>query len=185
MAGVSRDTVKFVNEDFVPEGITEVFLKYEALITKGLVENLKKSDRVSTGALSQSIRFDVTDEETIQKMTLYMEDYWQYVDEGRKKGGKQPPIDSILKFIRNRGIAPTAPKRKLNKASKKISMDKRRRSLAFIISRSIAKKGIKPTDFYTDTVTPQLEKDIADDIGKAISVDIKVEFNRLNDLFNG
>ena len=73
----------------------------------------------------------------------------------------------------------------MNKASKKISMDKRRRSLAFAIALSIKRKGIKATKFYRNVVNQDLETRMAEDIGKAVSVDIKVECNRLNELFNG
>ena len=56
--------------------------------------------------------------------------YLEYVDKGRKPG-KQPPQSAIKKWIDIRGISP----------DKGMTKD----GLAFVIARSIGRKGIQPT----------------------------------------
>jgi hypothetical protein len=56
-------------------------------------------------------------------------DYFKYVDEGRKPNSKQPPIKPIQSWVTHKGI-------RFNNMSSK--------QTAFIIARSIGKKGIKP-----------------------------------------
>mgnify|MGYP003352699205 FL=1 len=90
-----------------------------------------------------------------------MLDYWKYVEEGRRRGGKMPPQQAMLNFIRDRGIKVELSKAKSNKikslkskrikkAVKQISVEKKAKSLAFVLGRSIAKKGIKPTHFLQE-----------------------------------
>lgn len=56
---------------------------------------------------------------------IMMNDYLQYVENGRRKGAKWPPIDPIVQWMKRKGIQPT-------------------NSNIFLIRRSIAEQGIKP-----------------------------------------
>jgi len=63
--------------------------------------------------------------------TLYVPSEIVFVDQGRRKGAKQPPVKEILKFMRKRGIG--------NKLS-----------TAYAIAHSIKVKGIKPKPIIND-----------------------------------
>lgn len=83
-------------------------------------------------------------------------EYWKWVEYGRKPG-KQPPMEKILTWVKSKGIKPL---------NKKIP----EKSLAFIIARSIGKKGIKPKPMLRESkkemqdpaivVRQAMEKDI-------------------------
>jgi len=183
---LDRSAVEFINKDFTPTTVPEVLAVYQDEIINALKTNLEEAHRVSTGTLTQSIRVDVEQDEDVVSFTLFMEDYWRFVDEGRAKGGKQPPIDAMLDFIKFRGIVPKQPRRKSLKPKKKsLSMDKRRKSLAFAMAKSIKEKGIKPTNFFSDVVNDNLKKRLTNDISKALAKDIRIEFQLTNEALNG
>jgi len=71
-----------------------------------------------------------------ESFVVYMEDYWYWVDRGRKPGGF-PPIDDIISWINNKPVSWTP-------TDGKIPSIKQR---AFLIGRSIAEKGTNKTDF--------------------------------------
>jgi len=88
-----------------------------------------------------------------------------FIDSGRK-AGKAPPSANILNWIADKGI------RGINKKGKPIS----NKSLAYLIGRSIANKGIKPTNIIENTFPSIFEKDIEEKI-------IELNADSLNDEF--
>lgn len=159
------------------EGISprEIIATYEQKFIDALQDSLVKYDKVTPGLLWQSVK--ATTKVYGQKIVLEisMEDYWKWVDEGRKAGSKQPPIAPILKFIANRGLTPKALKTKKRKS---IDRQAQYRSLAFIIARSIKKKGIKPTHFATEVMDGNLLTQFKNDITKVVGRNIKIEIDK-------
>lgn len=87
------------------------------------------------------------------KLTLNLEEYWKYIEYGRKAGAKMPPIISIKNWIVRKNIIP----RPITlKNGKKVLPNIN--SLAFLISRSISKKGIKAKPFFKTSL--QTAKDM-------------------------
>lgn len=68
---------------------------------------------------------------------LYLNDYVQYIENGRRAGSRWPPVAPIIKWARSRGI-PTD------------------NSTIFLIRRSIANEGIRPRPFL-DTVFKEMD----------------------------
>jgi len=87
-------------------------------------------------------------------------EHWKYVEYGRRKGAKQPPPSAIrnwikIKPLRLRG----ADGRFIEKSDKNIN------SSAYLIGRSISKKGIKGRYFFRDAFNmhyKRLPQDIAE-----------------------
>lgn len=73
----------------------------------------------------------VTEIDTLNYSTDYDAEYALYVEFGRK-AGKRPPSDNILEWVINKGIA---------------TLDSGAKSVAFLIARSIGRKGSKPHPF--------------------------------------
>jgi hypothetical protein len=96
---------------------------------------------------------------------------------------KMPPVDAILKFMDNRGISDWSDiksktklrkkvkaakksgrlkrnnQRKNTRAARSAGLDSLRRSIAFVIARSIFNKGLEATNFYSNVINdPQLIK---------------------------
>lgn len=80
------------------------------------------------------------------ELDLSMEDYAQWVDEGRRPG-KGVPIDPLMQWIREKGL-----KGRDKKTGKYITNE----SLAFLISMGIKHYGIQPTNFLK-TSAKQIE----------------------------
>lgn len=161
------------------------------MLAGGLVEdaqnNLNKSDRVATGALSESLKV-LNPEMVSGKIQVDVEvlSYYKFVDAGvagNKSGAsakgyrfkdKMPPIFEIRKWIIREGL-----KAKTNVGGKPItSREARRKSItetsnrtAFIIARGIQQHGLKRTNFFAKAVSKTRAKS-REVFGKAFKLDI-------------
>ena len=124
-------------------------------------ENLASADK--DGALEKSISFFVTAQKGLLTIKFKMLPYGKFVDRGvsgtekersytnykgktlvspfaykKSKGHSQPPTKALDKWIVKKGIAPR------DKAGKFMS----RKSIKFLIARSIGKKGIQGISFF-------------------------------------
>lgn len=149
-------------------------------------KNLEENDSIATRKLIQSIHPRIKIFGNVFSMELLMEDYWKFVEDGRKPG-KQPPLESIMKWITDKGInlgAFSTRRKKTIKALKnktirkgfrQRSKDSLRKSLAFLIARKIGKRGIKPTHFLSKVVNETWVTQLKEDIGKALKKDYTIQ----------
>lgn len=171
---VKRSSVTIIGKDFEPTNANDVLLKYRASIIESLRQNLIQLDKDQPGKLLQSIDIKITKNSSSLVFTLRMEDYWKYVDEGRRKGARMPPINALLEFIKVRGIKPNA---KIIKGKKKqVNRDKALKQVAFAIGKTISKKGIKPTYFFSDVINEDLYLEMKTDLELALKKDIEITF---------
>lgn len=168
----------------------DILAQFEQKFIDALQKSLEDKDRLVSGGLWQSIKASTSVYGQKIVLEISMEDYWKYVDEGRRPGAKQPPTKAMLKHIANRGerwnpVAQKISKLRKNKKGlevkrgKPLPMDKARKSLAFLLARSIKKKGIKPTYFATKVMTGDLMKDFRTELNKAVGREIKIEINEV------
>lgn len=108
-------------------------------------------------------------------ITLNLEEYWKYIEEGRKAGKqpnrkKMPPITEIRKWIDKKNIIPRPIRLKSGK-----EFSPTRNTLAFLISRSILKNGFKtaipPKPFFKTSLQTAKEMFI-DKIKEALVKDL-------------
>lgn len=90
---------------------------------------------------------------------LTMNKYWINIEDGRGKDKKAPPTKPIEQFIRLRNLRIEPPKT-LKGKKRLLSEDRKIKSLAFVIARSIGKKGIKPRPFQNKLMTQELKDDL-------------------------
>lgn len=115
----------------------------------------KPYPKTATGKLSKSVP-KVRKKSGEYQALLNIEEYYANVEYGRGKNKKQPPYKSILSWVNTR----------------KIGEAKKRKSIAFAISRSIARRGIPPTHYMqkaVDTVFPKYE-DAIRGVGEAAAL---------------
>jgi hypothetical protein len=74
-------------------------------------------------------------------MKVNMLEYWKYVNDGRQPG-KYVPLKPLMAWMRAKGM-----NRDTKGRYKKFNI----KGVAFAISKSIMKFGIKPTNFYDDS----------------------------------
>lgn len=95
-----------------------------------------------------------------------MEEYGQWVDQGRKPGKGAPP-EVIRQWVREKPIRP----RNKNGGFKKVT-DASVNSLAYLINRKIKREGIKPTHFFSEPFDKAFQE-LPDDLIEAFALDIE------------
>lgn len=163
---------------FQSGGVAESFLLQQAAqLTIEANQNLIAADRVATGKLADSI---APKEPVREGNSIYVDiellEYYRYVDRGAKYTTKGPPIGPIKEWLRVEGskqrnnpyrpISRREAKRSL-KPTKPMTLDQR----AFMVSRAIKEKGLKPTLFWTKAIQ-KIEKNIQVTIGEAVKVEV-------------
>ena len=151
-------------------------VKAENLVT-ALKANLEKHDSIASRKLFQSIRFDIKVFGSTYIFQVFMEDYWKWVDEGRPPG-KMPPIDKLSRWIAQKGIpirSQVSPLKRKSKLSLSERVKSKNRQVAFLMARSIAKKGTEPTNFYSDVVNKKFFDDLRSDIAKTLKKDYTIQ----------
>ena len=103
------------------------------LTDKGINASYKLLNSVETVVRRNDDEFTVT---------INLEDYWIYVENGRKPG-RFPPIDKILEWIRVKPVTPYSDSRGRLPTEEQ---------LAFLISRKIAEQGTEGRKVLFETV---------------------------------
>lgn len=145
--------------------------KFKDAVVKDSVRNLRRKN--STGKLAKSIEGEVEVFENSFSIKFLMEEYGLYQDKGvsgiEKKyntpysyTNKMPPARAFDKWVIRKGIAPRDEQgRFIN-----------RKSLNYIIARSIYKKGIKPSLFFTKPFEKHFKK-LPKDIVEKFALDVE------------
>ena len=133
-------------------------MEYLNEIQKAITKELEASTRTIMAqkgvpkdtALSKSIDWQFIDGHFV----LVSNDYYVWVDAGRKRGVKQVPAQALITWMKKNGISPRG----------KMTMN----SLAFLIARSIKLNGIKGKH-YDNAVIEAATDIIAEDIAEVLS----------------
>lgn len=155
----------------------QVLKDFEQEFIHAIQRSIEENDRFARGQLFQSVKAQTKIYGQKVVMEVSMLEYWKYVEEGRRKGAKMPPIDAMLNFIRDRGIKVTD--KKAPKKSKQ-TLEKKRRSLAFVLGRSISKKGITPTHFLKEALEGGVVDDFKRELFKSLGREIQIEISNGN-----
>lgn len=163
-------------EQIFPSVLT-ILEEFGAEVVREIGQSIKDNDLVASGNLSKSVRFSIDLNLADQRYTfqLDMAPYWSAVDEGRK-AGKQPPVQSIMKWLQYPNV-----KSKLGKEGSDLSLktfkDYELKGLAYVIARKIGREGTEPTYFFSSVVTQERLDRLIADIGDAAVVDITAQIN--------
>lgn len=141
--------------------------------------NLTRLQKNSSKKLYNSIKGKVKAYPNSFHMEFSMEDYGFYQDKGvsgkNKKyntpfsyKSKMPPSKAFDKWIVRKGIAPRGADGKFLK----------RKSLSFLIARSVYRNGIKPTMFFTKPFEAAY-KNLPDDMVERFGLEVEELFNQM------
>ena len=144
------------------KAIIEVQTKWAIDVVSQAKSILLKNKKVATGALLNSIRYKVTNRGTI---VFNYNETGKYVESGRRRGARFPPINSIKKWITAKGI------KGRSKDGRFISNN----SLAFLIARGISENGIKPLKFMSEAIAKS-KKLLAPKLKKAVAKVVVMQF---------
>lgn len=172
--------------------IIEVFSRWgdklEADMKKAIHDAVGVHGGGQETALEGSVNYKVLNSAGTITFQLSMNDYWKYVEKGRRKGARGVPLDVIGKQWQNKkGInaaqvireitIKSNAKKGIKSNPKKLNYDKAAKSLAFIIQRSIKRKGIEPRPFIDKVITKErileLKQMLAPVIKNQFILDIK------------
>lgn len=137
--------------------LTEALSEVGKYVTDTYKEKLKAGGVYATGKLYNSVRYRIEVLENRLHFKFEAEDYWINIEEGRAAGSKMPPVEVIRKWMISRGI-PDKP------------------GTAYVIARSIGKKGIKPKPYLRETIA-NIEQ-FKPSLKEALELDIKEHMDK-------
>lgn len=149
--------------DFNPsadDGILRVVQNWGNELIAQMQNRLRSNKTNASSSLSQSIQPQIKQTNNI-RLTILMEDYWQYVEDGRR-AGKMPPIKNIYEWIQNKRPV----QQKIAQSPDRIAATK---SLAYVIARKIGQKGTKAQPFVTPSLKKVTTQTLAERIGTYIA----------------
>jgi hypothetical protein len=141
-------------KDFTPsdnDGVNRIIQNWGNELIKQLQNNLLKNKSNASSSLSQSITPEITQPATGYNLSIMMQDYWFYVENGRKPtqgGGNGQLYKNIYEWIQNKADIQS---KIISKSPDRIAATK---SLAYVITRKIHREGTKAKPF----VSPALKQ---------------------------
>lgn len=137
-------------------------------------DNLIRDGKIAGGDLLNNAEYKVESGDRSVEVSLRLEDYWKWVEDGRGPG-KFPPPDRIMEWIR---VKPVIPDNRNGRLPTE-------RQLAFLIGRKISEEGIKPGHQLREAMS-DIMGEFESRIDEAISRDIDAGFDILfSSFFNG
>ena len=175
---------------------------YGQAFNDAIVNNLRKTNSISSGALARPeipvvVKFGTKYIlEVGYKRDSPQLEYFEFVDEGVlgtdnvkanpntrfrfKTSKKSVPIKNIKLWIEQNNLKAVSVKKytKLGTEQKAMTDSK---SLAFLIARSIHRKGIKTTNYFTNAVTQVFESEkFRNDVSTALGDDFELKIIRIS-----
>lgn len=151
--------------------LQEALKKYGEELISLYRQKLSSYNIDATGKLGNTLNFIIKENDDLYELSLDIQDYWIYVEEGRRPG-KFPPIDNIREWIRIKPVLPTGFAGKLPSTEQ----------LTYLIGRKIAQKGTRGRYIYKDTIEElgsfaAFEEAITKDLDAQVD-DIFIEFKK-------
>jgi len=140
--------------------LLEALQEFEQRVVQAAKDNLQKQNKNASGNLSDSIKGEVKVMPNSIRVFFQLDNYGWFQDQGVRgvKSGKSlsnfsykskmPPSKVFDKWTIRKGLAPRDKKGRLLK----------RKSLNFLIARSVFHHGIKPSMFFTKPFESAFEK---------------------------
>lgn len=155
---MNKDTNKIVKE------LAKSFLEaFRTILSTNVGMNPKSgTNTLKDSNLSRNVKTATLENETDIIAELLVNDYIQYIESGRRKGAKFPPVAPIVKWCRKNGI-PTD------------------NSTVFLIRRAISRDGIAARPIMTHVYTimdNEIEQQYFDKIFDSIIVELNKFFNK-------
>lgn len=149
------------------DNLYDILVELGENVRRGYVNKLVKNGHpTQENTLASTVTSEVIVKGTTYEVVLNLQDYWKYVEEGTRP--HWPPISAIAHWVQIKPVIPR-PDEKGNIPSQQ--------SLAFLISRKIAREGTQGTHdlkettdallgYYEDLIKEALERDVFDYIEK-------------------
>lgn len=120
----------------------------------------------ASGLLGNTLNYIISDNEGSYELSLDIQDYWKYVEEGRRPG-RFPPLNEIKQWIKIKPVLPNGYGGRLPSTDQ----------LSYLIGRKIATKGTRGRYIYKATIE---ELGVFEAFEEAISKDLSLQ---VDDIF--
>lgn len=175
--GQARSGFVVIDGKLAPVSVAQFIEDWGGELVLALVKSLEKKKKNASGKLSDSIQYELKYFGDFFQFTLNMDDYWAYVDKGRK-AGSMPPTAPIIKWLGYQSVKSKRP------FANGLTMVQKRQ-MAYAIARNIGKKGIKPSNFYSNVVNQKLLDKFKRDIKEKFKIDVQIEMKSFADKLKG
>lgn len=149
-------------ENLTFKNLGEVIDSYIEEFDRIYKQSLRDNDRVASGNLINSVQLSVRHGNETISVWFDAAEYYRYIENGRK-GGKWPPVNKILEWIK---IKPVLPR---PNAQGKLPTQKQ---LAYLIGRKIAREGFEGSHDIIST-TEELNRKYTPLIQEALGKDME------------
>lgn len=155
------------------------------------------SSNPGDSALSASIKYLIVDSSEGIKLNVYLNDYWEAVDSGRKAAGvsQDARIDKWIKSrnlipgFQNKNLADRLEKQGKNKSTRKKKVLKKMKfadavkAMDFLVRRKLKNKGYQGNQFLSSVLEDGRQEKLTKDIAAAMKKDIEIiiKTNRYGD----
>ena len=152
------------------EHLKAVLERYAIDVKNAYQENLRDDGAIASGELINGVNYILDFKGTRFEVSLRLEEYWKYVEYGRKTKSKFPPPSAIRKWIEVKPILPRPMKN-----GKLPTLEQ----LTYLISRKIAEVGIRPRNVLANTLE-DINQEYDDKISEALTQDL---IDAVNEVF--
>ena len=135
-------------------------------------DKLIKDNRIASGELLNSVEYIIEKDSRSISVSLQLEDYWIYAEEGRGPG-KFPPLNKIREWISIKPVQ-AVPDEKTGKLPTE-------NQLAFLIGRKIAQEGFEGGHYLAESqeeVLVEFEDRLSEAVGKDVGRYIDILFTQ-------
>lgn len=153
------------NQDLQFNNLQAVLNQYGEQLISLYRQKLLQTNTDATGTLGNTLNYIVETNEGLFELSLRIQDYWKYVEEGRGPG-KYPPINDIKNWIRVKPVTPTIYNGKLP------TIDQ----LAYLIARKIHLRGTRGKYLLQASLD---ELSVFDLLDEAITKDLEIQVNNV------
>ena len=134
-------------------------------------KQLKSDGKNASGELINTASYKVQMEGSIFAVYFTLQDYWKYVENGRR-AGRFPPPDAIEKWIQVKRLVPRSVDGKVPSTKQQ----------AFLISREIARNGIPGTKSLQKTIDKDFNnfsQKICDELIRQLKEEVEKDINEV------
>lgn len=144
------------------------------------------SKNVQESTVTFQPRYKISEDGTIDIQIVTQQAHWKYIEFGRRPG-KMPPPNKLgkdwqvsQKIDARKVLAEIKVKtnKGLTRKKKELSFDKATKQLAFLIARSIGKRGLKPRPYIDRVLNDGRIDQLTKDISRVLSKNITIELTR-------
>lgn len=153
------------NQDLQFNNLQAVLNQYGEQLISLYRQKLLQTNTDATGTLGNTLNYIVETNEGLFELSLRIQDYWKYVEEGRGPG-KYPPINDIKNWIRVKPVTPTIYNGKLPTTDQ----------LAYLIARKIHLQGTRGKHLLQASLD---ELSVFDLLDEAITKDLEIQVNNV------